>query len=160
MSTDPNWLSPPSNEQNDSAREAAAHTLEAAPTVAPSPLEKPSPKSAWVILALVGGIAGAAMSCFALALIPFAFLQPAALRSINSASTTVVSFISISGVGLRTRVRITSLLLGRNSENCRVNSRSKSGSCFYMTPNVGRAKYSQRILGSKKIRPPRCRRRK
>jgi hypothetical protein len=100
MSTDPNWLSPPSNEQNDSAREAAAHTLEAAPTVAPSPLEKPSPKSAWVILALVGGIAGAAMSCFALALIPFAFLQPAALRSINSASTTVVSFISISGVGL------------------------------------------------------------
>ncbi|MEK9163225.1 MAG: hypothetical protein AAB261_07965 [Chloroflexota bacterium] len=100
MSTDPNWLTPPPNDQNDSASEIAAHTIEAAPTVAPSPLEKPNPKSAWVILALVGGIAGVAMSCFVLALIPFAFLQPAALRSINSASTVVVSFISISGVGL------------------------------------------------------------
>ncbi|MBI5713513.1 MAG: PrsW family intramembrane metalloprotease [Chloroflexi bacterium] len=100
MSTDPNWLSPPSNEQNDSASEIANHTIEAVPTVAATPLEKPSPKSAWVILALVGGIAGVALSCFALALIPFAVLQPAALRSINSASTAVVSIISISGVGL------------------------------------------------------------
>ena len=78
MSTDPNWLTPPPNDQNDSASEIAAHTIEAAPTVAPSPLEKPNPKSAWVILALVGGIAGVAMSCFVLALIPFAFLQPSA----------------------------------------------------------------------------------
>ncbi len=98
--SDPNWLSHPSNEQNDSASEAAAHTVAAAPTVSPSPLEKPNPKSAWVILALVGGIAGVAVSCFALALIPYAFLQPAALRSINAASAATISFISISGVGL------------------------------------------------------------
>jgi len=102
MSTDSNWLTPEPNDQNDSAAASGmtAHTIEAAPTVSPSPLEKPNPKSAWVILALVGGIAGVALSCFALALIPFAFLQPAALRSINSASTAVVSIISISGVGL------------------------------------------------------------
>ena len=108
MSTDPNWLTPQSNDQNESAtavetfakHATSLHTITATSTVSPSPLEKPAPKSAWVILALVGGIAGVAMSCFALTLIPFAFVQPAALRSINAASAATVSFISISGVGL------------------------------------------------------------
>lgn len=100
--TDPNWLTPSPNDPNESsvASEIAAHVVDAAPTVAPTPLEKPRPQSAWVILALVGGIAGVAVSCFTLTLIPFAFLQPAALRSINAASAATISFISISGVGL------------------------------------------------------------
>ncbi len=101
--TDSNWLTPEPNDQNEAvpASGLTAHTIEPAPTVAATPLEKQNPSSAWVILALVGGVIGLAMSCLALTLIPFAFIQPLTTsRALNTTATAVVSFISISGVGL------------------------------------------------------------